>query len=236
MCTYALQLEASDVNDIMYPKLFSCTATVQTPSPPLAVVDISSSLYWRHPFKAVGTPGQLTEYFVLQTEPVVGGARGSGFPVGGAAGGAKEQFQLMDLWVTRSKDVGMMDQQTHVRSHLGHLLHPGDTALGWAPQHPTHRGGGILKGKGRRTTLMCTLSVHCQGVHTGWNFNGIKPAVQTWSSNVPLLHASLPHCPLCSGLTSLVPTLMRTTLKSSSVQTSQMWCVSIHGASTVCKC
>ena len=99
-----------------------------TPTP-FAVVDVSSSLYWRHPFRAVCSPGQLTEYFVLQTESVEARPKGSGVS-GVCGGGAKERFQLMDLWVTRSKDVGVVDQQTHVRTHLGHLLNPGDTAMG----------------------------------------------------------------------------------------------------------
>ena len=116
------------------------TKPVTTPPHlPLVVVDISSSVYWRHPFKAVCSPRQLTEYFVLQTEPLVSKAKGSGVPGCGAADGAKDRFQLMDLWVTRSKDVGIVDQQTHVRTHLGHLLNPGDTAMGWVSQHPlTH--------------------------------------------------------------------------------------------------
>ncbi len=128
--------------------LLCCFVTVKPmttpPHLPFAVVDISSSVYWRHPFKAVCSPRQLTEYFILQTEPVVDKAKGSGVTGCGAADGAKERFQLMDLWVTRSKDVGIVDQQMHVRTHLGHLLNPGDTAMGWASLHPlshtrTHR-------------------------------------------------------------------------------------------------
>lgn len=96
------------------------------PSPPFIVADVSSSLYWRHPFKTICSPQQLTEYFVLQAEPVEAKPKGGG----SAGGGAKERLQLMDLWVAKSKDVGIADQQTHVRTHLGHLLSPGDTAMG----------------------------------------------------------------------------------------------------------
>lgn len=60
----------------------------------------------------------------------MGKAKGSGVSGCKAAVGAKERFQLMNLWVTRSKDVGIVDEQTHVRTHLGHLLNPGDTAMG----------------------------------------------------------------------------------------------------------
>ena len=133
-----------------------CLATVKLvttpPHLPLAVVEISSSVYWRHPFKAVCSPRQLTEYFILQTEPVVGKAKGSGVPGCGAADGPKDRFQLMDLWVARSKDVGIVDQQTHVRTHLGYLLNPGDTAMGWVSPHPlthtcTHSEGRVESGR-----------------------------------------------------------------------------------------
>ena len=105
--------------------------TAPPPPPPLPlplpiVADVSSSVYWRHPFKTICSPQQLTEYFVLQTEPVVATSKGSS----GARGDVKERLLLMDLWVAKSKDIGIADQQTHVRTHLGHLLNPGDSAMG----------------------------------------------------------------------------------------------------------
>nr|KAG5697626.1 hypothetical protein BaRGS_011175 [Batillaria attramentaria] len=38
---------------------------------------------------------------------------------------------LVDVWVARMSDLGVNDQQYHTRSHLGHLLHVGDTVLGF---------------------------------------------------------------------------------------------------------
>lgn len=40
------------------------------------------------------------------------------------------QHVLADAWVVRSSDLGSDEENVHVRTHLGHLLQPGDTALG----------------------------------------------------------------------------------------------------------
>ena len=86
------------------------------------VADISSSVFWRTPFSSICSPQQLTEFYVLQIEPVV--AKDSNC--------TKEKFQLADTWIVRSNEVGIDDKQIHTRTHLGHLLHPGDTVLGFA--------------------------------------------------------------------------------------------------------
>jgi len=39
---------------------------------------------------------------------------------------------LADVWVVRSCDLGLTTDTIHCRSHLGHLLKPMDTVLGYA--------------------------------------------------------------------------------------------------------
>ena len=46
---------------------------------------------------------------------------------------SSEKFLLADVWVAKVKEVGISDQQIHTKTHLGHLLNPGDTALGLDP-------------------------------------------------------------------------------------------------------
>ena len=41
------------------------------------------------------------------------------------------QHVLADAWVARMQDLGVNDTQYHCRTHLGHLLKTGDTALGY---------------------------------------------------------------------------------------------------------
>ena len=44
---------------------------------------------------------------------------------------AQGKLELADAQVARVADLGSNDTTYHVRTHLGHLLNPGDTALGY---------------------------------------------------------------------------------------------------------
>lgn len=35
-----------------------------------------------------------------------------------------------DIWLVRPSDLGIDESGTHTRTHLGHILKPGDTVLG----------------------------------------------------------------------------------------------------------
>lgn len=37
---------------------------------------------------------------------------------------------LADVWVVRASELGINDNPIHTRTHLGHVLKPGDSALG----------------------------------------------------------------------------------------------------------
>ena len=40
------------------------------------------------------------------------------------------QHVLADAWVVKSSELGINDDTIHCRTHLGHLLQPGDTVMG----------------------------------------------------------------------------------------------------------
>jgi len=40
------------------------------------------------------------------------------------------QHAPADVWVVKESELGSSDQQVHCRTHLGHLLGPGDVVLG----------------------------------------------------------------------------------------------------------
>ena len=40
------------------------------------------------------------------------------------------QHVLADAWVVKSSELGMTEDTIHCRTYLGHLLQPGDVALG----------------------------------------------------------------------------------------------------------
>lgn len=85
-------------------------------------VEMPSSLYWRFPFASVAGHGQYTEFCVLDIEPVLDH---HGNPVEWG------KFLLADCQIMRVRDMGENDIQFMVRTHLGHILQPGDNVWGF---------------------------------------------------------------------------------------------------------
>ncbi|CAG8570878.1 431_t:CDS:2 [Acaulospora morrowiae] len=82
----------------------------------LSVSEIATSLYWRTPFNSLASSKNLVEYQILDVEPL---------------GPVRGKFVLADILVARSSDFGKNDTTFFARSHLGCILNPGDTALGY---------------------------------------------------------------------------------------------------------
>ncbi|KAF7330948.1 60S ribosomal export protein NMD3 [Mycena venus] len=98
----------------------------------LQAADISSAAYWRTPFESLATVSDLVEFTVLDVEPD-GRARGKYVL-------ADAQVALAGAFRAHNPDEEMMDydgaggraaQIYHTRTHLGAILQPGDTALGY---------------------------------------------------------------------------------------------------------
>ncbi|KAF7991318.1 hypothetical protein HCN44_002880 [Aphidius gifuensis] len=92
------------------------------------IADVSATVYWRHPFNSICNPKQLTQYTVMDIEPIVATERKI-FPGQGAI---SHKHVIADVWLVKSSDVGIDHNPVHTRTHLGHLLKPGDEALGYA--------------------------------------------------------------------------------------------------------
>lgn len=92
----------------------------------LQVADVSSQQYWRNPFFAIGSLKQFTEYTVMDTSFILDSER----RVFGGQGPISHKHVLSDAWVVRSSELGMNENLIHTRTHLGHLLKPGDLAIG----------------------------------------------------------------------------------------------------------
>lgn len=90
----------------------------------LQQTDVTSPVYWRQPFESLATVTDLVEFVVLDVEP---------------SGPVRGKYVLADAQVTRSssnakqqEEDGMGDDGTyHTRTHLGGILQPGDTVLGY---------------------------------------------------------------------------------------------------------
>eukprot|EP01130_Rhizamoeba_saxonica_P017639 TRINITY_DN8594_c0_g1_i1.p1 TRINITY_DN8594_c0_g1~~TRINITY_DN8594_c0_g1_i1.p1 ORF type:complete len:528 (-),score=120.52 TRINITY_DN8594_c0_g1_i1:105-1562(-) len=72
--------------------------------------------YWKDQFRSVADRTRLTEYMVLDIELL-----GKNFG----------KFALADATVCRMSDLGFNDQQFFTRTHLGNILNPGDTCVGY---------------------------------------------------------------------------------------------------------
>ncbi|CAL8460889.1 g420 [Coccomyxa elongata] len=87
----------------------------------LRSVQVDANTYWRYPYRPVMTSRQLVEFVVLDAEPVSASQNAS----------RNSRFVLADVLVAKASDFGRNDRTFFVRTHLGHLLHPGDSALGY---------------------------------------------------------------------------------------------------------
>jgi len=92
----------------------------------LQQTDVTAPIYWRHPFESLATVADLVEFIVLDVE---------------SSGQVRGKYVLADAQVTRAStssstrmndDDGMGDDGIyHTRTHLGAILQPGDTVLGY---------------------------------------------------------------------------------------------------------
>ncbi|GAA6012914.1 hypothetical protein JCM10207_008375 [Rhodosporidiobolus poonsookiae] len=87
----------------------------------LHMADISSNVYWRSPFPPLADVTQAIEFIVLDIEP-------TSHPPKTAKGG---RFLLADAQVSPVGGTMSDDAIFHTRTHLGAVLKPGDTVLGF---------------------------------------------------------------------------------------------------------
>ncbi|QIW99331.1 hypothetical protein AMS68_004849 [Peltaster fructicola] len=82
----------------------------------LQTADLSTPIYWRTPFAPLADVQELVEFIIMDIEPV---------------GPQKGRFLLAEATVARASDLGVNDTTYNIRTHLGGILHPGDSAMGY---------------------------------------------------------------------------------------------------------
>jgi nonsense-mediated mRNA decay protein 3 len=82
----------------------------------LQTADVPTPVYWRQPFKNLADVQELVEFVVMDIEPV---------------GESKGRFFLAEVTVARASDLGVSDKTYFTRTHLGGVLHVGDSAMGY---------------------------------------------------------------------------------------------------------
>ncbi|TPX09080.1 uncharacterized protein E0L32_001658 [Thyridium curvatum] len=84
----------------------------------LTSAEIAAPIYWRekHQFGALADMKELVEFVVLDIEPT---------------GYRKGKWVLAEATVARASDMGANDTTYFTRTHLGHMLQVGDSAMGY---------------------------------------------------------------------------------------------------------
>ncbi|XP_023210923.1 60S ribosomal export protein NMD3-like, partial [Centruroides sculpturatus] len=93
----------------------------------LQIAEVNSQLFWRYPFSSLCSSKQLIEYTVMNNEFIKDSERS----IFAGQGKLSERHVLSDVWVVRSSELGLTNDLIHSRTHMGHLLKPGDTVLGY---------------------------------------------------------------------------------------------------------
>ncbi|RWS27812.1 60S ribosomal export protein NMD3-like protein, partial [Leptotrombidium deliense] len=88
----------------------------------LKVAELSGQNYWRYPFRILANCKQLTEYTVMNIEFVADCEAPHVFP-------RSDKHVLADVWLVKSSELGITEEQVHTKTHLGHLLNVGDSVL-----------------------------------------------------------------------------------------------------------
>lgn len=83
----------------------------------LQTAEVSTPVYWRAPFSPLSDVTELVEFIVMDIEV--------NYQV------QKGRFVLAEVTVARSADLGVNDTTYFTRTHLGAILNPGDTVMGY---------------------------------------------------------------------------------------------------------
>ncbi|KAI1007931.1 60S ribosomal export protein [Podosphaera aphanis] len=82
----------------------------------LQTADVSTPIYWREPFTSLADVQELVELIIMDIEPI---------------GAQKGKWLLAEATVARASDLGVNNKTYYTRTHLGNVLHPGDSAMGY---------------------------------------------------------------------------------------------------------
>jgi len=86
------------------------------------IAEFNASCYWQNPFKSAYITKDFVEFIVIDVEPMSTSHLPKNIVL-------SKKHILADVWVERSDEIGS-GNTIHTRSHLGGILHPGDSVLG----------------------------------------------------------------------------------------------------------
>ncbi|KAK2496800.1 hypothetical protein MC885_012497 [Smutsia gigantea] len=88
----------------------------------LQVADIDRSIFWSHPFNSLCHPKQLEEFILMDCSIV------RDLKCSAGTGITSKKHTLGEVWVRKTSETNT-NKQYFCRTHLGHLLNPGDLVL-----------------------------------------------------------------------------------------------------------
>ncbi|KAL3998139.1 60S ribosomal export protein NMD3 [Acanthocheilonema viteae] len=91
----------------------------------LQIANVNATQYWRDPFQTLCQSKQLSEFYVVDVEYI------DFIQLTAGCSHLSTKHRLADIWVVPSNQIGQDNQEVCTRSHLGHLLKPGDLVLGY---------------------------------------------------------------------------------------------------------
>ncbi|XP_034256825.1 60S ribosomal export protein NMD3 [Thrips palmi] len=104
------------------------TSTLHFIDPATAqLAEMNANAYWRNPFSTICDPKQLSEYIVMEMEVIMEKDRKT-FP---GQGTISNKHVLADVWLVKASELGINEDTIHTRTHLGHLIKPGDSVMAY---------------------------------------------------------------------------------------------------------
>jgi nonsense-mediated mRNA decay protein 3 len=82
----------------------------------LQTADVSTPIYWRAPFTPLADVQELVEFIVMDIDLLPN---------------QKGRWHLAEATVAKATDLGSNDRTFYTRTHLGNVLHPGDSVMGY---------------------------------------------------------------------------------------------------------
>jgi nonsense-mediated mRNA decay protein 3 len=82
----------------------------------LQTADVSTPIYWRAPFTPLADVQELVEFIVMDIDLLPN---------------QKGRWHLAEATVAKATDLGSNDRTFFTRTHLGNVLHPGDSVMGY---------------------------------------------------------------------------------------------------------
>ncbi|PRP82139.1 60S ribosomal export protein [Planoprotostelium fungivorum] len=100
----------------------------------LQTAELQGPVFWQNPFRAIASSKQMIPFMVLDVT-LLGPQNG--------------RYSLADVQIARSSDFGKNDNVLYSRTHLGNILHPGDTVLGYDLGNSNYNDDDVSAMKGR---------------------------------------------------------------------------------------